>query len=145
MSSRRKRHWEWRRALCLVTSSVLLSAGLLWIQSCSPKVIHHTEIEYRDRYVRDSLYFRDSVFVKEQVKGDTVFQDKYVYKYIYKYKERSDTLVREVRDTTFCEVKVEKPLSMAQKAKIGAFWWLVLGLAGCLGYIFRKPLLNLLK
>ena len=43
------------------------------------------------------------------------------------------------------EVEVEKPLSWAQTTKIGAFWWLVGGLLLALLWIFRKPLLKLLK
>jgi hypothetical protein len=35
--------------------------------------------EYRDNYLRDSIYQRDSVFIK--VKGDTVWME--VYKYLY--------------------------------------------------------------
>ena len=42
-------------------------------------------------------------------------------------------------------VKVEKPLSWWQKARIGAFWWLCGALVLALLWIFRKPLLSLLK
>lgn len=42
-------------------------------------------------------------------------------------------------------VKVEKPLSWWQKARIGAFWWLCGALVLALLLIFRKPLLSLLK
>jgi len=42
-------------------------------------------------------------------------------------------------------VEVDKPLSWWQKFRIGAFWWLLGGLALALCWIFRKPLLALLK
>jgi hypothetical protein len=42
------------------------------------------------------------------------------------------------------EVKVEKPLTVGQRAKIGAFWWLLAGLVAALAWIFRKPLLKLI-
>jgi len=46
---------------------------------------------------------------------------------------------------TIKEVEVEKPLTKCQTAKIGAFWYLCGALALCLLWIFRKPLLKLLK
>ena len=139
MSSRRK------HGVAGVALSLLLVLAVA--ASCSPRIVEsvRTEFVYRDREVRDSLYFRDSIYVKEQVKGDTVYLDKYVCKYIYKDRYRTDTLLREVRDTTFCEVKVEKPLSKMQTAKIGAFWWLLGAVIALLAWIFRKPILNLLK
>lgn len=42
-------------------------------------------------------------------------------------------------------VEVEKPLSKWKSAQIRAFWWLLGGLALCLLWIFRKPILKLIK
>lgn len=125
----------------------ILLAVLLLAASCSPRIIEHvrTEVVYRDRVQKDSVYFRDSVFISEKVKGDTVYVDRFKYKYIYKDKYKTDTLLREVHDTTAVEVKVEKPLSAWKSAKLGAFWWLVAALGAALLWIFRKPLLKLLK
>ena len=39
----------------------------------------------------------------------------------------------------------EKPLSWWQSLKIGSFWYLCVALLACLLYIFRKPLLKLIK
>ena len=92
----------------------------------------------------DSVYRRDSVFVRE--KGDTVFiykeriRDRYVF--------RHDTLrlvkVDSVAVERVKEVKVEKPLSAWKSAKIGAFWWLVAAVLLLLLWTFRKPILKLL-
>lgn len=125
----------------------ILLAVLLLAASCSPRIVEHvrTEVVYRDRVQKDSVYFRDSVFVSEKVKGDTVYIDRFKYKYIYKDKYKTDTLLREVHDTTTVEVKVEKPLPAWKSAKLGAFWWLVAALGVALLWIFRKPLLKLLK
>lgn len=117
------------------------------LPGCSPKIIervsyvHDTTNVVRIDSVR--YYQRDSIFVRE--KGDTIFQ--YVERIRYRDRFRIDTLVqmREVRDTAFVERKVEKPLSWWQKARIGAFWWLCGALALALLWIFRKPLLSLLK
>lgn len=117
------------------------------LPGCSPKIVervsyvHDTTNVVRIDSVR--YYQRDSIFVRE--KGDTVFQ--YVERIRYRDRFRIDTLVqmREVRDTAFVERKVEKPLSWWQKARIGAFWWLCGALALALLWIFRKPLLSMLK
>lgn len=118
--------------------------GML-LSACSPRIVEHirTEIEYRDRYIRDSLYFRDSVFMKEYIKGDTVFQDREVYKYVYKDRLKTDTLLREVHDTTTVEVQVEKPLSAPQRLKIGAFWWLLGAVVLLLLWTFRKTIFKI--
>lgn len=123
----------------------ILLAALILAASCSPRIVERvrTQIEYRDRVQKDSVYFRDSVFISEKVKGDTVYIDRFKYKYIYKDKYKTDTLLREVHDTTSVEVKVEKPLSAWKSAKLGAFWWLVAALGAALLWIFRKQILKL--
>ncbi len=125
----------------------ILLACLLMAVSCSPRIVERvrTQIEYRDRVQRDSLYFRDSIYIKEQIKGDTVYIDRFKYRYIYKDKYKTDTLLREVHDTTAVEVPVEKSLSAWKSFKIGAFWWLISALAAALVWIFRKPILKLIR
>ena len=123
--------------------AVLIAAALL-VASCSPRIVERLVYQHdTTQVVRiDSVRYwqKDSVFIRE--KGDTVFQ--YVEKVRYRDRFRIDTLreVRELHDTTVVERKVENELSVGQKAKIGAFWWLLAGLAGCLVWIFRKPLLS---
>lgn len=123
--------------------AVIIAVALVAV-SCSPKIVERVVYQHdTTQVVRiDSVRYwqKDSVFIRE--KGDTVFQ--YVEKVRYRDRFRIDTLkeVREVHDTTFFERKVEKELSVGQKAKIGAFWWLLAGLAACLVWIFRKPLLS---
>ena len=79
------------------------------------------------------------------MKGDTVYQDKYVYKYVYKDKLKTDTVIVEKHDTIFVQVPVEKKLSKVEQAKQDLFGWLALILTGLLIWTFRKPLLALLK
>jgi hypothetical protein len=110
--------------------------------ACSPRIIEKVRVEkeYIDRVQKDSVILRDSVWQKEYIKGDTVYLDKYVYKYIYRDKYQTDTVLREVHDTTQVQVPVEKKLSFVQKVKIGAFWWLLAALACALLWIFRKKI-----
>ena len=52
------------------------------------------------------------------------------------------------RDSTATHAKiveVEKPLSRWKSFKLGAFWWLLGGLVLSLAWIFRKPILAILK
>ena len=89
---------------------------------------------------RDTTFRRDSVYIREWIKGDTVYIEKYKDRYVFRDRWRDSISVREVHDTTAVEVKVEKNLSWSQKAKIGAFPWLLLAFIGALVWIFRKYL-----
>ena len=116
----------------------ILSAG------CSPKIIERV-VYQRDTTVvhhRDTTFRRDSVYIREWMKGDTVYIEKYKDRFVYRDRWRDS--IRVVRDSvaveTIKEVKVEKPLSWSQKAKIGAFPWLLLALIGAVLWIFRKYL-----
>lgn len=119
--------------------------------ACSPRLMERlrTEVVYRDRVQVDTAFVRDSIHVREIVRGDTVrlveYRDR--YHYAFKYLTRTDTLI--VRDSVVVErireVKVETPLSGWKKAKIRAFWWLVATVAALLAYTFRKPLLRLVR
>ena len=106
----------------------------------SPRVIEKIVVQHDTTFVnhRDSIFQHDSIYVKEWLKGDTVYIKEYRDRYIYKDRWRDSISVREVHDTTAVEVKVEKPLSWSQKAKIGAFPWLLLAFIGALLWIFRK-------
>ena len=108
--------------------------------SCSPKIVERIVVQHDTTTVhhRDTTFRRDSVYIREWMKGDTVFIEKYKDRYIFRDRWRDSVSVREVHDTTAVEVKVEKPLSWAQKAKIGAFPWLVLAVIGAALWTFRK-------
>lgn len=126
-----------------------LSTVLSTLPGCSPRIIERVVYQHDTTVVhkRDSIIRRDSVYVKEWMKGDTVFIEKYKDRYIYRDRWRDS--VRVVRDSvaveTIKEIRVEKPLSWWQRSKIGAFWWLCGALVAALAWIFRKPLLSLLK
>ena len=116
----------------------ILSAG------CSPKIVERV-VYQRDTTVvhhRDTTFRRDSVYIREWMKGDTVYIEKYKDRFVYRDRWRDS--IRVVRDSvaveTIKEVKVEKPLSWSQKAKIGAFPWILLALIGAVLWIFRKYL-----
>jgi len=120
---------------------------LLGLPGCSPKVIEKTRTKYvyRDVHHRDTTIQHDSVYIREYMKGDTVHHYEYRDRYVYRDRWRDSIQKTEVHDTTTVEKLVEKKLSPIQKAKINSFWWLVLGLSGCLIWIFRKPIIALVK
>ena len=112
-----RRSW---RFLCLYLLCVI--SLLVWLCSCSPRVITvpevHTEYVYRtDSFVkRDSIHVMDSVFIRE--KGDTVWVERWktLYRDIYRDVVRVDTIVR--LDSIPYKVEVEKPLTWWQEKKI---------------------------
>ena len=110
------------------------------LSSCSPKIVERVVVQHDTTTVhhRDTTYRRDSVYIREWLKGDTVYVDRFRDRYVFRDRWRDSVTVREVHDTTAVQVEVEKPLSWAQKAKIGAFPWVLLALLGALVWIFRK-------
>ena len=93
-----------------------------------------TEIEYRDKLVRDSVYFSDSVLIER--KGDTVFNTKIKYKYISKFIK--DTV--NIRDSVYIEKPIEvvkevNRLTKWQRWRLNFLWVLM---AGGIGYVIIK-------
>ena len=128
--------------LCSLLLAVL-TAG------CSPRIVEtvRTEYVYRDRERVDTTWLKDSVYIREFVKGDTVRIVEYRDHLVYQYKMVRDTVA--VRDSvaveSIREVRVEKSLTWWQKFRLRAFWWLLGGVALAVVWIFRKPVLSILK
>ena len=128
-------------------AATILTAALL--VACSPKVIEtvRTEYVYRDRVERDTTIVRDSVWIKEKVKGDTVFVEKVRDRFVYRdrWMEKTDTVM--VRDSVKVETvkEVEKPLNGWQRFRLRWFWVLLGATAGLLVWTFRKPIMKLIK
>ena len=69
----------------------------------------------------DSVMVRDSVHIIE--KGDTVTE--FRLKYIYKYKDRTDTLYLSKTDTLSVPYPVEKQLTKWQQTKVNYGGWAI--------------------
>lgn len=117
--------------------------------SCTPRIITQIQVQrdttYIANHVRDSIYFRDSIYIKEQVKGDTI----YIVKYRDRWRDRvlqvHDTITRHQIDTiateTIIERKVEQPLGWGKKMRLRAFLpLLILALIG-----WRREIYKLFK
>lgn len=152
-----------RGVLVVVLFSLLSGCSLL-----RPKVITkiEKEVEYRDREVHDTATVEIPIEVERIVtrdtsshlensfaKSDAVVSGGYLHHSLESIPQIirvpvvvhvTDTIYREKEAVeTIKEVKVEKPLSWSQKAKIGAFPWLVIGFLGLLIWVTKKWWLRL--
>lgn len=78
-----------------------------------------TDTVYVNRLTVDSVLVRDSVYIHE--KGDTVTE--FRLKYVYRYKDRIDTLYVSRRDTVSVPYPVEKELTKWQTVKVNYGGW----------------------
>ena len=124
---------------------ILICASLA--AACSPRIYEkvRTQIEYRDRIQRDSLYVHDSIYVHEHARNDTVYIDKYVYKYAYKDRFVHDTTYIAHHDTTTVVKEVPAKLTKMQQWKQDSYGWLLAILLALVVWCLRKPLLALAK
>ena len=76
---------------------------------------------YVDRWLRDSVYLHDSVFVNRYSKGDTVFVDKVVTRYKYKDRLRHDTVAVVRVDSVRVPYPIEKDLGWWEKTRLYSF------------------------
>lgn len=137
----------WLHLLFVFVTTLATLAVLLLTSGCSPKIIR--EIQHDTTYVEkvkvDSLYKRDSVYIRE--KGDTL----YVYKehirdrYIFRHDTVRLVKVDSIAVERVKEVKVPQPLTKVQTLKIRAFWSLVAAVVLLLLWTFRKSIIKLLK
>lgn len=106
---------------------VLLACALLTLLSgCTttryvPVPSVNFDSVYVDRWLRDSVYLHDSVFVNFHSKGDTVFVDKVVTKYKYKDRLRYDTVSVVRVDSVQVPYPVEKDLGWWEKTRLYSF------------------------
>lgn len=120
---------------------LLCSCGAARVQT---QTIYVRDTTYISKVQVDSVFRRDSVFVKE--KNDTI--------YIYKEKVRDryrllrDTVYRHKIDSVYIdrvrEVKVEKELTAWQRFRLNGFWVLAAAVAAIGFWKFRRPILGLL-
>ena len=102
---------------------IILLASAIW--SCrSIKYVPVESIQYDSVYlnkvVKDSIYIKDSVLL---VKGDTIIE--YRYKYIYQYKDKTDTLYVIKTDSVQVPYPVEKQLTWWQQFQIDVGGWAI--------------------
>ena len=104
-----------------------------------------TDSLYVDRYQHDSIYLRDSVFVNRWTAGDTVYQDKVVWKYVYRDKVKYDTVSVLRSDSVRVPYPVERRLTKWEQVRLNVGGWAIavvvitiLVIVGCVVYKIRK-------
>ena len=121
-------------------------ALILLLVSCSPRIIErvqvHRDTTYVTAYLRDSVVHRDSIYIKEQVKGDTIKITEYRDRWRERVRVQHDTIIRHQIDTISVErtieKKVEQPLGWWKKVRLRAFWAiLILALIGWRREIYK--------
>ena len=119
----------------------ILSVGCIGCRTRIQYVpVESVRTEYKDRLQRDSIYFRDSIFMRE--KGDTMVIDR--WRYLYKDRLVTDTLL--VSDTIRVPYPVEKELTRWQKTKMDVGGWamgvlsgiVILGIGYVVVWLIRK-------
>ena len=127
-----------RRLLTIVCAVMILSScGALRKQI---ETVYVRDTTYISKLQVDSVFKRDSIFVKE--KNDTI--------YVYKEKVRDryrllrDTVYQNSVDSVYIdkvrEVKVEKQLNAWQKFRLRGFWVLTAMVGGYIIWKYRKHL-----
>lgn len=132
-----------KRLLYLIIPYIILSllAGCKSVQYVPVETVR-TDSIYVDRYQRDSIYQRDSVFVNRWTAGDTIYQDKVVWKYVYRDKVKYDTVAILRSDTINVPYPVECKLSKWEQLKLNVGGWaisiIIITLILLMGYMYKR-------
>ncbi len=130
-----------RKKIRLVWTVILLATLIIFLATGCKSIeyvpVEYHTIEYKDRYVIDSIYNRDTVQI--YARGDTVYNN------VIKWRERFrvDTVTHFKTDSVPVIVEVEKytnQLTKWQKWRLNAFNVIVAGLLVWLFFVFRNKL-----
>ena len=98
---------------------------LLLLCGCRTEYVPVESVRYDsvmiEKLMRDSVFVRDSVYLKE--KGDTVF--KYKDRFVYVYKNRVDTFFAEKIREVEVPVPVERRLTWWERVKMEYTEWVI--------------------
>lgn len=112
---------------------------LLLLCGCRTEYVPVESVRYDsvmiEKLMRDSVFVRDSVYLKE--KGDTVY--KYKDRFVYVYKNRVDTFFAEKIREIEIPVPVERKLTWWERVKLNyAEWVIAVLVAIALVYALRQ-------
>lgn len=139
MMLRLERRWPMLTLVLLVLLVVLLPVGCRTTEYITvPEV--HTEYVYRDRV--DTSYVKDSVYIREQTKGDTVKVVEYRYRDRYREIWRIDTLIQQDTVSVVHTQVVEKTVAKMNSLQSAFFWLGLLAFFITIGYLAYRLLLK---
>lgn len=112
---------------------------LLFLCGCRTEYVPIESVRYDsvmiEKLMRDSVFVRDSVYLKE--KGDTIY--KYKDRFVYVYKNRVDTFFAEKIREIEVPVPVERKLTWWERVKLNyAEWVIAVLVAIALVYALRQ-------
>ena len=107
-------------ALYILLLVSLLFSGCKIIKYYPLETVRHDTVYVNQQRI-DSILVKDSIHITE--KGDTVTE--FRLKYIYKYKDRTDTLYLSRVDTVSVPYPVEKELTKWQSVKVDYGGWAI--------------------
>ena len=112
---------------------------LLFLCSCRTEYVPIEVVRYDsvmiEKLMSDSVFVRDSVYLKE--KGDTIY--KYKDRFVYVYKNRVDTFFAEKIREIEVPVPVEQKLTWWERVKLNyAEWVIAVLVAIALVYALRQ-------
>lgn len=119
------------RKICsyiIIVVLVCISVGCTKTVYVPVETVKHDTI-YQTAFKADSVQTVDSIYIKELVKGDTVYLEKIKYHFRDKVKMVTDTIVEKVVEVKEIPIEVEKKLTTWQQFKINAGEWLLAGVA----------------
>lgn len=116
---------------------MVVSALMLLFFVCSCKTVYvpvpgETKTEYVYMESKDTAYVRDSVYIKEVQKGDTVRITEYRDRYRFRYITTTDTIVRVDSVAVPYPVEVEK-IEYRTRGIVKLMAWL--GLGALIGFV----------
>jgi len=136
MKLRLERRWP---MLTLVLLVLLLPVGCRTTEYITvPEV--HTEYVYRDRV--DTSYVKDSIYIREQIKGDTVKVVEYRYRDRYREIWRTDTLIQQDTISVVHTQVVERTTNKMNSLQSAFFWLGLLAFFIVIGYVAYRLLLK---
>lgn len=108
----------------LICTLISLLSGCKSVQYVPVETVR-TDSLYVDRYQHDSIYLQDSVFVNRWTAGDTVYQDKVIWKYVYRDKVVYDTVAILRSDTVRVPYPVERRLTKWEQVRLNVGGWVI--------------------
>jgi hypothetical protein len=139
MMLRLERRWPMLTLVLLVVLVVLLPVGCRTTEYVEVPVTH-TEYVYRDRV--DTSYVKDSVYIREQIKGDTVKVVEYRYRDRYREIWRTDTIIQQDTISVVHTQVVEKTVAKMNSLQSAFFWLGLLAFFIVIGYVAYRLLLK---
>ena len=111
------------RSFALLRMTILFA--VLFLCGCRTEYVPIESVRYDsvmiEKLMRDSVFVRDSVYLKE--KGDTIY--KYKDRFVYVYKNRVDTFFAEKIREIEVPVPVERKLSWWERVKLNYAEWVI--------------------